>query len=148
MPQATLQRPQSTQGEVAGRWTALALILAGLAVLGAGVLFWFDPAHHAFYPVCAFHRVTGLQCPGCGSLRALHQLLHGHFAAAFHFNAVLVCSLPLLGWLALRFAVLKMRNQPATINVRPAWLWCALAVMVAFGVLRNLPFPQLARLAP
>jgi hypothetical protein len=129
-------------------WPLAGLLCAGLGILGAGVLFWFDPDQHAFYPVWAFHRVTGLQCPGCGSLRALHQLLHGRFAAAFHFNAVLVCSLPFLAWFALRFAVLKMRNQPATIAVRPAWLWSALAVIITFGVLRNLPVPQLAWLAP
>src|SRR5258706_9192566 len=116
-------------------WPLAGLLCAGLAILGAGVLFWFDPAQHAFYPVCAFHRVTGLQCPGCGSLRALHQLLHGRFAAAFHFNAVLVCSLPFLAWFALRFAVLKMRNQSAAFTVRPAWLWSALVAMVVFGVL-------------
>jgi len=129
-------------------WPLAGLLCAGLAVVGAGVLFWFDPAQHAFYPVCAFHRVTGLQCPGCGSLRALHQLLHGRFAAAFHFNAVLVCSLPFLAWLALRFAVLKTRNPPGTITVRPVWLWSALAALIVFGVLRNLPVPQLAWLAP
>src|SRR2546421_11472933 len=61
------------------------LVCAGLALVGAAVLFWFEPTQHAFYPICAFHRTTGLLCPGCGSLRALHQLLHGQVAAAFHF---------------------------------------------------------------
>ena len=63
-----------------------------LVALAAGVLFCFDPNRYPFYPLCFFHRATGLLCPGCGSLRALHQLLHGNLATAFHFNALLVSS--------------------------------------------------------
>ncbi len=64
----------------------------GLAAAGAAalVLFCFDPARCAVYPVCTFHQLTGLDCPGCGSLRAMHQLLHGHFLSALHFNALAV----------------------------------------------------------
>ena len=128
------------EGLTGVRFLPLAIPL--LALFGTAlVLFFFNPSQFAFYPVCAFHRTTGLLCPGCGSLRALHQLLHGHFAAAFHFNAFLVCSLPFLAWLALRFAMLKLRNQPASITVAPVWLWSALVALVVFGILRNLPFP-------
>ncbi len=41
-----------------------------------------------------------------------------------------------------------MRNQPAAFAIHPAWLWGALAVTFLFGVLRNLPFAQVAWLAP
>jgi hypothetical protein len=112
------------------------------------VLFQFDPNQGGFYPICYFHQTTGLLCPGCGSLRALHQLAHGHVVAAVHLNVLLVCSLPLLGWWSIRSAIRKARNQPAHWTVRPAWLWCGLVVLLAFGVLRNLPFGQMAWLAP
>ena len=120
------------------------------AVLGftALVLFAFDPRRYAFYPVCMFHRSTGLLCPGCGSLRAMHQLLHGHLAAAFRFNALLVSALPFAGWWAVRCGLRKVRSQPAGLEFSPVWLWGALVAVVLFGVLRNLPFPQLAWLAP
>ncbi|MCX6913024.1 MAG: DUF2752 domain-containing protein, partial [Verrucomicrobia bacterium] len=62
------------------------------------VLFCFDPRQYHFYPICFFHKATGLLCPGCGALRATHQLLHGHLAAAFRFNPMLVASLPFLLW--------------------------------------------------
>ncbi len=118
-------------------------------VAGASVmLFLFDPNRYPFYPICLFHKITGLSCPGCGSLRALHQLLHGRLAAALHFNALLVVSLPLLAWLAIVVAVRKLRQRPEAFTIRPRWLWWALATMVVFGVLRNLPVPQLAWLAP
>lgn len=126
------------------------VVIAVLAVPAGVVLFWFDPSRSPFYPTCQFHRLTGLQCPGCGSLRAMHQLLHGRLAAAFHLNALLVVSLPALAWWAARTSIGLWKRQPLADGIRPAWLWCALAVTLAFGVLRNLPLPQLAwlRLQP
>ena len=126
---------------------ASSLVSAVIAGSAAVVLFWFDPSRFPIYPVCLFHRSTGLLCPGCGSLRAFHQLLHGHLAAAFHFNPLLISSLPLVAWLTVRFTIRKARGQPAMLNVKPVWLWSALLVLVAFGVLRNLPFPEFAWLA-
>ncbi len=141
--------PRCRQAASLGPRGAGLLALALVAMLGGGlVLFWFDPSRYGFYPYCIFHRTTGLLCPGCGSLRALHQLLQGHLAAACHCNALLVLSLPLLGWFGLRVALAKFRGLPASLTLRPAWLWCALLLLVVFGVLRNLPFASLAWLAP
>ena len=124
------------------------MLLSLLVALPAGlVLFWFDPSRSPFYPTCQFHRLTGLQCPGCGSLRALHQLLHGRLAAAFHFNALLVVALPPLAWWGARLMIRLCKRQPLSDGLRPAWLWCALAATLAFGVLRNLPLSQLAWLS-
>jgi hypothetical protein len=119
------------------------VIIGVLAASAGAVLFWFDPGRSAFYPTCQFHRLTGLQCPGCGSLRAMHHLLHGRLAAAFHFNALLVMSLPVLAWWAAHTGIGLWKRQPLAAGIRPAWLWCALAATLAFGVLRNLPLPQL-----
>ena len=128
-------------------WLPSAIV--ALVCLAAGlVLFAFDPAHHAFYPVCTFYRTTGLLCPGCGSLRALHQLLHGHWRAALHDNLLLIASLPLAGWFILHSVVAGTRHQPWCPEIRPRWLWVALVVVILFGVLRNLPFAQRFWLAP
>jgi hypothetical protein len=125
------------------------LALSLLAALAAGaVLFLFNPSEHSFYPFCLFYRTTGLLCPGCGGLRAMHQLLHGHLAAAFRFNALFICSLPFLGWWGLRCVLARIRHQPAPMGFRPAWLWFGFAVLVLFGILRNLPFAQQVCLAP
>jgi len=77
-------------------------------------------------------------------LRAMHQLLHGRVAAAFHFNALLVVSLPPLAWWGARMMIRLRNGRPLADGVRPAWLWCALAATLAFGVLRNLALSQLA----
>lgn len=128
------------------RWQAV--LILSLSLLAAVVLFQFDPTRSHFYPVCYFHQTTGLLCPGCGSLRALHQLLHGHLATAFHYNALLVCALPLLGWFGLRFVIRRISGERAPFGFRPVWVWSGLVAALAFGILRNLPYPQFAWMAP
>ncbi|MFI5180167.1 MAG: DUF2752 domain-containing protein [Thermoanaerobaculia bacterium] len=66
-----------------------------LFVVLAIVLFLFDPAVYGFYPPCLFKTIFGAQCPGCGSLRAMHQLLHGNLAAAWALNKPIVVGLPI-----------------------------------------------------
>ena len=44
-----------------------------------------DPADHTPLPKCLLKTVTGYDCPGCGAQRALHALLHGRIADAWHF---------------------------------------------------------------
>lgn len=115
------------------------LAVAALTAAAALVLFCFDPRGYHFYPVCYFHRLTGLLCPGCGGLRGLHQLLHGHVEAAFRFNPMLVVLAPFALWLAARCGLQWVRNQPVSVGVRPVWLWLTLAVALVISVLRNLP---------
>ena len=116
--------------------TAAVVIPASLAVL---VLVWFNPAVTGFYPRCFFHEMTGWYCPGCGTTRALHQLLHGNVGAAFRFNALAISLLPLVGYLAAR----SDRG-----GVRPSWIWLLVGALIAFGVLRNIPAYPFTLLAP
>jgi hypothetical protein len=121
-------------------------ILASLAAVGTAVLFWFDPARNAFYPTCLFHSATGLLCPGCGSLRALHQLLHGDLAAALRYNPLLVLSLPLFIGCGFVFGMKAHRHQPAPFSLK--WIWLYLVVSLVFGLLRNLPAGPFVLLRP
>jgi hypothetical protein len=105
----------------------------------AAVVFAFDPVHVPIYPVCPFHQWTGLWCPGCGTTRAFHQLLHGNVAAAFRFNALSMTLLPVAGYLAVRGDVSTLK---------PTWIWALLVVIVTFGVLRNIPVYPFTLLAP
>ena len=117
----------------------LALTVGAPAIACAcGMLFFFKPGDHWFYPVCHFHSLTGLHCPGCGSLRALHELLHGNLIEAARLNALLLCLAGLV-FPAVRFVLASVRRQRATFSVRAAWLWIFLCVAAAFSVLRNLP---------
>jgi hypothetical protein len=119
---------------------SLSMVAVLAAAAGVGVvLFFFDPATTMLYPRCLFHEMTGLWCPGCGTTRALHLLLHGNLAAAFRFNALSMSMVPVAGYLI-------VRGDASTL--KPAWIWLLLVVIVAFGVLRNIPAYPFTLLAP
>jgi hypothetical protein len=61
---------------------------AAAAVLLLGVLWYFSPAAEPRFTVCAFHWLTGRNCPLCGLTRALFALAKGHWREALHFNAL------------------------------------------------------------
>ena len=109
------------------------------------ILYFFAPTQYAFYPRCLFHALTGLSCPGCGSLRAIHNLLHGHWADAFHLNPLLIVLLPLFP-AALVAYVFKATTGRELFSIfkRRVWIWLLLGVIVVFSVLRNLPFGPLS----
>lgn len=75
------------------------MIIGGVAAI---VIYGsFDPARYAFFPKCPFLMLTGgLRCPGCGSQRAIHALLHLNIKDAFLYNPMVVLSIPFLVLLA------------------------------------------------
>jgi len=103
------------------------------AVVGAWILYTYPPGAHSFYPRCVFHAVTGLECPGCGSTRALHHLLHGRVAEAFRYNPM-IFAVMLAGVVAM--PSLARGTTPAFL-MKPWFAWTALVVVVGWGVLRN-----------
>jgi hypothetical protein len=120
------------------RGIAFSLVL--LAAAGLIVLFLFDPSQYSIYPICPFHKMTGLNCPGCGSTRAFHELLHGHILAALRCNALVMVALPVAVWLAMKRVIghsQKWVSTPTRFSL--IWLWIFLGVTLAFTVLRNLP---------
>lgn len=115
-------------------WLLLPALLLPLMV----VLFLFNPAQNSFYPFCVFSKLTGLQCPGCGGLRAAHQLLHGNVLTAFRFNPLVVGALPIVLFLLVRRWV-RGPGRPVSARTMAVWAWIAFAVLTVFGILRNLP---------
>ena len=88
---------------------------------------------------CLFKAATGLDCPGCGTQRAFHALLHGDLAGAWGFNAAFVLSLPLIALLvALR---LKPGISPLMVRItgsRP-FILTVFFLFVAWTIMRNIP---------
>ncbi|MEU9569665.1 DUF2752 domain-containing protein [Streptomyces massasporeus] len=128
---------QSVPSRLAVPAGALAAVAAAFAYVGT-----VDPNEPGHYPVCPLLRYTGLYCPGCGGLRSAHAFVHGDLLAALHANA-----LATLGYLG--FAVLwtvwvvhAVRGRPLRIDPRPGLVWGlgALALLLLFSVVRNLPF--------
>jgi hypothetical protein len=113
--------------------------VAAAALAGGLLVATVDPNEPGHYPTCPFLTVTGLFCPGCGALRAVHALLHGDLGTAVASNVVVTAAAPLAVLWWARWASRCWSGSPRRPGP-PAWaLWGLIAVVVAFGVLRNLP---------
>lgn len=91
------------------------------------------------------HQLTGLWCPGCGSQRALHALLHGHVGTAIGLNVLMMCALPLLAyayvaWVTRAFATTGSTRGLPALAVPAAVVRALPAVVLVFAVVRNVPF--------
>ncbi len=112
-----------------------------LAAASAGAVLWsVDPNQPGHYPTCPFLATTGLYCPGCGTLRATHDLLHGDVAGALARNPAVLLALPyLLVALVTWWRRTTGRPAPSSTSLPPAVIWGLLAAVAAYWVLRNLP---------
>lgn len=72
------------------QWLAAGVLLAIMVV----VYGLFDPSQQTWFPRCPFLTLTGWQCLGCGSQRALHAALQGHWVDVWHYNAGILLLLP------------------------------------------------------
>jgi len=115
---------------------AMTAAVAGAATLLATV----DPNQAGHYPGCPFLLVSGLYCPGCGSLRAVHDLAHADIADALARNPLTVLAVPFLLYaLGAAWARALGHRPPSMTSVPAPVLWGVLVVVLAFWVLRNVP---------
>lgn len=121
------------------RLLVAAAIAAATAVF-ACVLFFFDPMTSAFYPRCPSKLLTGYDCPGCGTTRALHALVHLDFGAALRYNAALF----VLGPLLLLYAAAVFTAPDSALQRflrRPVLAWSIVAFIILWTLLRNIVVP-------
>ena len=127
--------------------------LAGVGVAtmggGAAVVAYFDPTQVHFFPVCPLYAVTGFACPGCGLTRGFHALFHGDVTTALHFNVLIPIWAVIFAAVAISLVLMAVRGRGLPFNkISPNWLWVLMVLMLAFGVLRNLPFYPFTLLFP
>jgi len=126
-------------------WTWLAVG----GVSGALLLKFAWPSWAALLPPCTVLRMTGLYCPGCGGTRCAGRLLKGDLRGALSMNAA-VALLALVAGLLVAFAVLReSKGRPDAMPLLPAWFaWTLVGFVVAFGLVRNLPWWPFTLLVP
>lgn len=118
--------------------------------VAAFVLRHYGPTGVPWTPGCVLHDLTGLNCPGCGMTRAAHATLQGRLGDAFRLNPVGMILLPVAS-VGLGIEVLNWtREKPLPfrmkIGARGAWIF--VAVIIGFGILRNIPLWPFTLLAP
>lgn len=111
---------------------------ACVGLTGLTVYYFFNPLESRWMPQCIFRVVTGYECPGCGSQRFLHAMLHGNLSGAMESNALLVVLFPYLlywGWVAADGETMPKNHR--RMNSIPATL-ILLVMIIGWGILRNL----------
>lgn len=118
-------------------------LLWGAGTLAAVlVVHVWDPNQPGSYGLCPFRELTGLVCPGCGGLRAVHAITHGDWATAWGLNPAVALGLPVAvaAWLVWLVVSWRRPHGVAAPAPRRALVpWLGLAAMFLFGVLRNVP---------
>ncbi len=97
-------------------------------------------------PPCLFHALTHLYCPGCGGTRAAILLLRGDLAGAIRMNVFAVVVMFCVPVGLIKFAA---TGKPIHWAGASGAAGKAIATFViAFFVLRNVPFAPFTYLAP
>ena len=98
------------------------IVFVGMMVfLAAGLVLLriYNPETSTLFPPCPLHYLTGWYCPGCGSLRAIHQLLQGNVRAAWVMNPLSMLLFPFLVYGLAREAVSYLRGGHRLSSVCP-----------------------------
>lgn len=119
---------------------ALATSAVAAIVVGSGAVAYFDPSKANFLPVCPLYALTGFACPGCGLTRGFHALFHGDVLTALDLNALIPVWVLIFGYLSVSLLLFAVRGKGLQMwVVKPAFLFVLMGVLIAFGVLRNIP---------
>ena len=127
------------------------LAAAGVMAMSAGSAFvwYFDPTTAGLFPVCPLFKLTGLACPGCGLTRGFHALFHGVLMTALDYNALIPLFVLIFGFFLISMAMVAVRGRGLVkLTHSPKLLFGFFALLIVFGVLRNLPFYPLTFLYP
>jgi hypothetical protein len=125
-----LMRPRTIIG------ISIAVLLGGLAIV-----YRFPPSEYSFYPRCPIYLTTHWLCPGCGSTRALHALLHFDIQTALHYNALFTLLFPAVSlWFGfICYRTMRYDQFPRLVFPRSAAA-CLIVTVVLFTVARNTMF--------
>jgi len=119
-------------------WYVLIILLTGLFLY---VYYQYDPLEYVWFPKCPIKAFTHLECPGCGSQRAIHSLLHGDVESAFFHNALV---LPIIPYLILGFGF-QLIKHPTSQQLYwrrilfGEWaIWIVSVIVLFYFIFRNL----------
>lgn len=114
---------------------AISLLLVAVAFM----FYLFDPEEMAVFPRCPFLLATGYECPGCGSQRAVHDLLHLDLKGAFSQNALILFLIPYI-LLGIYLGFFNGKHRFPRLEKLFFGKWAAIIVVsgiIIYGVLRN-----------
>ena len=130
-------------------YKSLYYVIAGVSALIVLTYFFVDPTLYSFFPSCPFHELFGLDCPGCGSQRAFHSLLHGEILKAADYNLLFVLATVLFLIYYLRLLISSLTGKEMSLKIPSLLLKPKFAgsICLIFWILRNIPIKPFSYLA-
>ena len=129
---------------------SISIILSVLILLGMLALYFnWDPSKIALFPKCPFYEITGIYCPGCGSQRAIHDIINGNLLDGLRHNYLILLVIFVIiykGYIIFRTLVLKQAGVNLLHN--PRVTNTILVLVLLFWVFRNIDFFPFNELAP
>ena len=121
-----------------------------ISIIGLAVLFYvLNPSEHQIFPRCLFNSITGYYCPGCGSQRAIHSLLHFDLAGVVSYNFLFIPGFLLIFYHYSHPVLNRLLNwKLPNIFYFKSTPWIIFGVIILFWILRNLPYYPFSVLAP
>lgn len=124
-------------------------LLIPFSLVGLYILYNNAPMESSIYPSCPSFVLTGLHCPGCGTARALHSMVHFDFIKAIDFNPLTVFFTPIIAYSILSYFVKEFTGKKLLKPFNSARsMLIVLVVVILFTVLRNIPLYPFTILAP
>lgn len=119
------------------RIAATAAILLAVAAVFCLYYYSHDPTASPA-PRCIFKILSGYDCPGCGSQRAFHSLMHGDIADAWGYNPFVFFAVPTAIFYIIVENGRELWPHLHARVVHPAIITAILLSIIAWWILRNL----------
>ena len=126
------------------------IIIFSIIMFLMAISFYFlwNPSQYNFYPKCPLYSITGMYCPGCGSQRAIHQIINGNIIEGIRFNYLLLLLFLVLLYQSMHFVISKLSKKTfSNILHQPITTELILVLVIVFWIFRNIkiyPFNELA----
>ncbi|WP_312556170.1 DUF2752 domain-containing protein [Empedobacter brevis] len=99
---------------------------------------------------CPSNLFFGINCPGCGSQRAIHHLLHFEFIEALQYNALLIIAFPFLMYITLIWLYNFIFEKEIRIKLfyKNRFVWTLFFIVIVYGIIRNIPIYPFTLITP
>ena len=122
----------------------LAVAVPVVCAAAAALVLWGRESLSIFFMPCRINQLTGYNCLSCGATRSTLALIDGDIARAFYYNPLYVVFLCWSVYLYIRLVVSLIIKPYRRYALQLNWKWAAAvaAIIVAFTIIRNMPFYQ------